>query len=91
MNGFSTIIGGAILGLLGRSIAPGDKDNIPTWLTILSASWEPSRLLDLHRLGVDGRPTASTGSADQPGGRRRPGDDHFGGSRQARQVDDDPV
>ena len=26
---------GAIIGLLGKFVAPGDKDNIPIWLTIL--------------------------------------------------------
>jgi uncharacterized membrane protein YeaQ/YmgE (transglycosylase-associated protein family) len=30
-----TIIGGIIIGLLGKLLAPGDKDNIPLWLTIL--------------------------------------------------------
>ena len=29
------IIGGIIIGLLGKFVAPGDKDNIPIWLTIL--------------------------------------------------------
>ena len=29
------IIGGAIIGLLGKLVAPGDKDNIPLWLTVL--------------------------------------------------------
>jgi uncharacterized membrane protein YeaQ/YmgE (transglycosylase-associated protein family) len=29
------IIGGIIIGLLGKLVAPGDKDNIPLWLTIL--------------------------------------------------------
>ena len=29
------IIGGTIIGLLGKFVAPGDKDNIPLWLTIL--------------------------------------------------------
>lgn len=29
------IIGGIIIGLLGKLLAPGDKDNIPLWLTIL--------------------------------------------------------
>lgn len=29
------IIGGVIIGLLGKFVAPGDKDNIPIWLTIL--------------------------------------------------------
>ena len=29
------IIVGAIIGLLGKFVAPGDKDNIPIWLTVL--------------------------------------------------------
>ncbi|GAA5108529.1 transglycosylase [Alloalcanivorax gelatiniphagus] len=29
------IVIGAIIGLLGKFVAPGDKDNIPIWLTIL--------------------------------------------------------
>jgi uncharacterized membrane protein YeaQ/YmgE (transglycosylase-associated protein family) len=29
------IIAGIIIGLLGKLVAPGDKDNIPIWLTIL--------------------------------------------------------
>jgi len=29
------LIVGAIVGLLGKFFAPGDKDNIPLWLTIL--------------------------------------------------------
>jgi uncharacterized membrane protein YeaQ/YmgE (transglycosylase-associated protein family) len=29
------IIAGIIIGLLGKFIAPGDRDNIPIWLTIL--------------------------------------------------------
>lgn len=29
------ILIGAVIGLLGKFIAPGDKDNIPIWLTIL--------------------------------------------------------
>jgi uncharacterized membrane protein YeaQ/YmgE (transglycosylase-associated protein family) len=29
------LIAGLIIGLLGKFIAPGDKDNIPIWLTLL--------------------------------------------------------
>jgi uncharacterized membrane protein YeaQ/YmgE (transglycosylase-associated protein family) len=29
------IIAGIIIGLLGKFVAPGDKDNIPLWLTLL--------------------------------------------------------
>jgi uncharacterized membrane protein YeaQ/YmgE (transglycosylase-associated protein family) len=30
-----TLIGGTIIGLLGKLIAPGDRDNIPFWLTVV--------------------------------------------------------
>lgn len=29
------LIGGTIIGLLGKAVAPGDRDNIPLWLTII--------------------------------------------------------
>jgi uncharacterized membrane protein YeaQ/YmgE (transglycosylase-associated protein family) len=29
------IVVGALIGLLGKFVAPGDKDNIPIWLTVL--------------------------------------------------------
>lgn len=29
------LIGGLIIGLLGKLVAPGDKDNTPLWLTVL--------------------------------------------------------
>ncbi len=29
------LIAGLIIGLLGKLVAPGDKDNIPLWLTLL--------------------------------------------------------
>jgi len=35
MEIIGVIIAGIIIGLLGKFAAPGDKDNIPIWLTIL--------------------------------------------------------
>ena len=29
------LIAGVIIGLLGKFVAPGDKDNVPIWLTVL--------------------------------------------------------
>jgi uncharacterized membrane protein YeaQ/YmgE (transglycosylase-associated protein family) len=29
------LIGGAIIGILGKLVAPGDRDKIPFWLTVL--------------------------------------------------------
>lgn len=30
-----TLVGGVIIGLLGKFLAPGDRDNIPFWLTVV--------------------------------------------------------
>jgi uncharacterized membrane protein YeaQ/YmgE (transglycosylase-associated protein family) len=35
MEIIGVIVAGIIIGLLGKYVAPGDKDNIPLWLTIL--------------------------------------------------------
>ena len=35
MEIIGVIIAGIIIGLLGKWVAPGDKDNIPIWLTLL--------------------------------------------------------
>jgi uncharacterized membrane protein YeaQ/YmgE (transglycosylase-associated protein family) len=35
MGWFFVIVMGIIIGLLGKFVAPGDRDNIPIWLTIL--------------------------------------------------------
>ena len=35
MELIGVIIAGIIIGLLGKLVAPGDRDNIPIWLTIL--------------------------------------------------------
>ena len=35
MDVIGVLVAGVIIGLLGKLVAPGDKDNIPIWLTIL--------------------------------------------------------
>lgn len=35
MEIIGVLIAGIIIGLLGKLVAPGDRDNIPIWLTIL--------------------------------------------------------
>jgi uncharacterized membrane protein YeaQ/YmgE (transglycosylase-associated protein family) len=35
MEIIGVIVAGIVIGLLGKLVAPGDKDNIPIWLTIL--------------------------------------------------------
>lgn len=35
MSWIGLIIAGIIIGLLGKFVAPGDRDNIPIWLTII--------------------------------------------------------
>jgi uncharacterized membrane protein YeaQ/YmgE (transglycosylase-associated protein family) len=35
MSVIGVLVAGVIIGLLGKLIAPGDKDNTPIWLTIL--------------------------------------------------------
>ncbi len=35
MGIIGVIVAGVIIGLLGKFVAPGDKDNIPIWLTLL--------------------------------------------------------
>lgn len=29
------LIGGTIIGMLGKAVAPGDRDNVPLWLTVV--------------------------------------------------------
>ena len=35
MEIIGVLIAGIVIGLLGKFVAPGDKDNIPLWLTIV--------------------------------------------------------
>jgi uncharacterized membrane protein YeaQ/YmgE (transglycosylase-associated protein family) len=55
-----TLVGGTILGLLGKFLAPGDKDNIPLWLTILCGiggmllgTWLYTLFFDAETRGID--------------------------------------
>ncbi len=54
------LIGGTIIGLLGKLVAPGDKDNIPIWLTIicgiggiLLGTWLYTLFFDPSTGGID--------------------------------------
>lgn len=54
------IIGGTVIGLLGKFFAPGDKDNIPLWLTIvcgiggvLLGTWLYTLFFDPSTGGID--------------------------------------
>lgn len=29
------LIGGTVIGLLGKAVAPGDRDDVPLWLTVV--------------------------------------------------------
>ncbi|MGL5824231.1 MAG: GlsB/YeaQ/YmgE family stress response membrane protein [Nocardioides sp.] len=31
----ATLVGGTVIGLLGKFVAPGNRDNIPLWLTVI--------------------------------------------------------
>jgi uncharacterized membrane protein YeaQ/YmgE (transglycosylase-associated protein family) len=35
MEIIGVIVAGIVIGLLGKFVAPGDRDNIPIWMTIL--------------------------------------------------------
>ncbi|MFN8193640.1 MAG: hypothetical protein U0R80_05060 [Nocardioidaceae bacterium] len=54
------LIGGTIIGVLGKMVAPGDKDSIPFWLTIvcgiggvLIGTWLYSLFFNTETNGVD--------------------------------------
>lgn len=54
------LVGGTVIGLLGKLVAPGDRDNIPLWLTIicgvggvLVGNVLYSQLYDTTTFGVD--------------------------------------
>lgn len=54
------IIGGTIIGALGKWLAPGDRDRIPFWLTILCGiggivvgTWLYSQFFTADNRGID--------------------------------------
>lgn len=56
----AALIGGTIIGLLGKFLAPGDRDNIPLWLTILCGiggiligTWAYSQFFDPESARID--------------------------------------
>ena len=50
MEIIGVIIAGIVIGVLGKFVAPGDKDNIPIWLTILCGIGGDPGLVPLHRV-----------------------------------------
>ena len=62
MEIIGVIIAGIIIGLLGKFVAPGDRDNIPIWLTVLCGIG--GVLIGYYVAAGSGwrRPTGSTGS-----------------------------
>ena len=72
MDIIGVIIAGIIIGLLGKFFAPGDRDNIPLWLTIVCGVggviigyYLPQRLVLRRR-------AASTGSGGSSASWSRP-------------------
>ena len=58
------VIGGTVIGLLGKLVAPGDSDNVPLWLTILCGiGGVPARRLPLRAVLRPADARASTGGA----------------------------
>ena len=54
------LIGGTVVGLLGKMVAPGDRDNVPLWLTILCGiggvlvgNWLYGQFFDLQTARID--------------------------------------
>ncbi|HEY9562827.1 MAG TPA: hypothetical protein VIR30_03560 [Nocardioides sp.] len=54
------LLGGAVVGLLGKFIAPGDRDNIPLWLTVLCGiggmligNWAYGQVFDPETARID--------------------------------------
>ena len=59
MEIIGVIIAGIVIGVLGKFVAPGDKDNIPIWLTILCGigvilGWFSPRSAATAALGLTG-------------------------------------
>ncbi|WKN47510.1 hypothetical protein [Nocardioides sp. Arc9.136] len=54
------LVGGAVVGLLGKLLAPGDPDDVPVWLTVLCGvagvylgDWLYTRVWDAYTPGLD--------------------------------------
>jgi len=62
MEIIGVIIAGVIIGLLGKFFAPGDRDDIPIWLTVLCAIGGVRSATTPPPPSESRRPTGSTGS-----------------------------
>lgn len=56
----TALIGGTIIGLLGKFVAPGNRDNIPLWLTVVCGiggifvgTFLYGQFFDLETRGID--------------------------------------
>lgn len=54
------LVGGTVVGMLGKMLAPGNRDNIPLWLTVLCGiggvllgTWGYTRFFGAPTPGVD--------------------------------------
>ena len=72
MEIIGVIIAGIIIGLLGKFVAPGDKDNIPIWLTILCGIGGVILGWFIYTAFGGNGSRASTGSAGSSRSRWRP-------------------
>jgi hypothetical protein len=78
------IVAGIIIGLLGKFVAPGNRDNIPIWLTIICGIGGVfDRLVHLYRVRRQRQPRYRLGAVDhRDRGSRCAGHDRLRGDRQ---------
>jgi len=72
VDSIRVIIAGIIIGLLGKFVAPGDRDNIPLWLTVLCGIGGVLIATTSPQPSVFRRRAASTGSGGSSASSSRP-------------------